>query len=41
MENYIVEFKNRINKNWLKDNVLSLYRIERAQTFPAYQKAAE
>lgn len=41
MEKYIIEFENRINKKWLKENVLSLYKIERAQTFPAYQKAAE
>ena len=41
MEKYIIEFENRINKKWLEENVLSLYKIERAQTFPAYQKAAE
>lgn len=41
MKNYILEFENRIGENWLKENILSLYKIERAQTFPAYQKAAE
>ena len=41
MKNYIEIFENMFDKQWLTNNILDLYKIERKQTFPAYQKAAE
>ena len=40
MKDYIQPFESMLDKAWLSEHILNLYRIERKQTFPAYQKAA-
>lgn len=41
MKDYIQTFEAMLDKQWLSEHILNLYRIERKQTFPAYQKAAD
>lgn len=41
MRNFIKPFLDLIDDNWLRDHILNLYRIERKQTFPAYETAAK
>ena len=41
MHDFIKIFENMFNRQWLKEHILNLYRIERKQSFPAYQKAAQ
>ena len=41
MKNYISIFEDMFDKQWLTENIIKLYKIERKQTFPAYQEAAE
>jgi len=41
MRDYIKTFEQMFDRAWLKEHILNLYRIERKQTFPAYQKAAQ
>lgn len=39
--NLIQEYINRTDKQWLKEHVVNLYKLERKQSFSAYKKAAE
>ncbi len=39
--NYIKEIDALLDREWLTEHIINLYRIERKQTFPAYIKAAE
>ena len=39
--NYIKEIDSLLDRNWLTEHIINLYRIERKQTFPAYIAAAE
>ena len=39
--NYIREIASLLDREWLTEHIINLYRIERKQTFPAYIKAAE
>lgn len=41
MEDYIRPLASLMDRNWLSEHILNLYRIERKQTFPAWQKAAK
>lgn len=41
MQNYILSIDQLLDREWLKEHTLNLYRIERAQTYPCYQKAAD
>ena len=41
MKDFIATFEAMFDKVWLREHILNLYRIERLQTFPAYQRAAE
>ena len=40
MKDVLREMDRGLDREWLKKHTLELYRIERKQTFPAYQKAA-
>ena len=40
MKDFIGIFEAMFDKTWLREHILSLYRLERPQTFPAYQRAA-
>lgn len=39
--NFIREYMNLTDSEWLKEHIINLFRIERKQTFPAYKEAAE
>ena len=41
MQDHIKLFEQLFDRKWLKEHILNLYRIERRQTFPAYQEAAK
>lgn len=41
MKDFIGIFESIFDKNWLTEHILNLYRLERQQTFPAYQRAAQ
>ncbi len=41
MRNFIKPFLCSIDDKWLYEHILNLYRIERKQTFPAYERAAK
>lgn len=41
MHRFIREFENRFNKSWMREHIISLYKLEYPQTFPAYQAAAK
>jgi len=41
MKDYIKNFENMFDKSWLTEHIINLYKIERKQTFPAYQEAAK
>lgn len=41
MQDYIPYFEKQFDRDWLRRHILNLYRIERQQTFPAYQQAAQ
>ena len=40
MKNRIAQFEALFDKEWFEKHTLALYRMERLQTFPAYQKGA-
>lgn len=40
MNKYINAFKNRFDRDWFKQHIIALYRLERGQKFPGYQAAA-
>ena len=37
----IEQLEKRLNKEWIKEHIINLYRIERLQTFPAYIRSAQ
>lgn len=39
--NHIASFLNRMDSDWMTEHIINLYRLERKQTFPYYQKAAQ
>lgn len=41
MKNFIGVFEDMFDRQWLTEHIINLYKIERKQTFPAYQQAAE
>lgn len=41
MKDFIPIFESLFDKNWLSTHIPALYRLERLQTFPAYQRAAK
>lgn len=41
MNNYIQEIYSLLDKEWLKEHIINLFRLERKQTYPYYHKAAE
>ena len=41
MKNYITNLENLIDKAWLEKHIRALYRLEKLQTFPAYQASAD
>jgi len=38
--NYIQQFIDQMDPQWLEENILNLYRLERKQNYPYYEKAA-
>ncbi len=38
--NLVNEFLNDFDKDWIKEHLVNLYRLERKQNFPYYEKAA-
>ena len=38
--NYIQNFIDQMDPQWLKENIVNLYRLERKQNYPYYEKAA-
>ena len=40
MKDFIGIFESLFEKEWLREHILDLYRLERKQTFPAYRQAA-
>ncbi len=41
MQNYIKTIDSLLDREWLKEHIINLYRLERKQTYPYYHKAAE
>ena len=41
MKNFLGIFESLFDKGWLERHILALYRLERQQTFPAWQAAAK
>ena len=41
MEKLLREFDRRLDRDWLTKHNISLYRLERKQTFPKWQEAAQ
>lgn len=41
MQDYISVINGLFDRDWIREHTLNLYRIERKQTYPAFQKAAE
>ena len=41
MKDFITVFENRFDRAWLDTHILNMYRFERKQTFPYWQKSAK
>ena len=41
MKDFIAAFEKRFDHKWLDANVLNMYKLERKQTFPYWQKSAQ
>lgn len=41
MKDFIAAFEKRFDHKWLDTNVLNMYKLERKQTFPYWQKSAQ